>query len=450
MPQIFDNIEKHLLTALSAAMGLSERADFCVGYFNLRGWRQVDSLVEQWAGGDGHCCRLLVGMQQMPQDQLRSAMSLLKVEDQIDQATAIILKRRLAQEFRDQLMVGLPTNEDEAGLRRLAAQITAGKLVVKLFLRHPLHAKLYLLFRQDPLNPKIGYLGSSNLTLAGLSKQGELNVDVLDHDACDKLARWFEDRWNDRFCIDISKELVEIINKSWARPEPIPPYHIYVKMAYHLSQEARAGLTEFRIPSDFGNKLFEFQIAAVKIAAHHLNKRGGVVIGDVVGLGKTLMATALARIFEDDHGVETLIICPKNLVKMWEDYRQQYRLRAKVLIHHPSAARAPRPATLPAGAHRRKPQPSQPRGQSLSGHCRIHQRQRQPRHPAVSHAVQQDLSRPVQPASAVHRRAEGHRHPAGEAPAGAGRNEFIRRHQMPGPFAGGIREERHTPTIGAT
>jgi len=156
-------------------------------------------------------------------------------------------------------------------------------------------------------------------------------VDILDHDACDKLARWFEDRWNDRFCIDISKELVDIINESWARPEPIPPYHIYVKMAYHLAQEARAGLTEFRIPSDFGDKLFEFQKAAVKIAAHHLNKRGGVVIGDVVGLGKTLMATTLARIFEDDHGLETLIICPKNLVRMWEDYRQQYRLRAKVL-----------------------------------------------------------------------------------------------------------------------
>jgi hypothetical protein len=102
-------------------------------------------------------------------------------------------------------------------------------------------------------------------------------------------------------------------------------------MAYHLSREARAGLYEFRIPRDFGDKLFEFQVAAVKIAAHHLNKRGGVVIGDVVGLGKTLMATALARIFEDDYGLETLIICPKNLVEMWEDYAHHYRLRAKVL-----------------------------------------------------------------------------------------------------------------------
>lgn len=327
MPQIFDNIEKHLLAALSQAMSLSERGDFCVGYFNLRGWRQIDPLVEEWAGGDRSCCRLLVGMQQMPQDQLRTAMSVVKGDDDIDQATAIVLKRNLAQEFRDQLMFGIPTNADEAGLRRLAAQITSQKVVVKLYLRHPLHAKLYLLFRPDPVNPTVGYLGSSNLTFAGLAKQGELNVDVLDHDACDKLAKWFEDRWNDRFCIDISQELVDIINNSWARPEPIPPYHIYIKTAYHLAQEARAGLTEFRIPSDFGNKLFEFQKAAVKIAAHHLNKRGGVVIGDVVGLGKTLMATALARIFEDDHGLETLIISPKNLVAMWEDYAQKYRMR---------------------------------------------------------------------------------------------------------------------------
>jgi len=330
MPRIFDNIENSLLPALRETIQVSDRADFCVGYFNLRGWKQLDEYIERWSGGEGNCCRLLVGMQRLEDEEVRIALSLVRKDGELDNQTALRLKKKLAEQFRQQLTYGVPTNEDEVGLRRLAKQIKAKKVIVKLFLRHPLHAKLYLLFRPDPNNPMTGFLGSSNLTLAGLSLQGELNIDVLDHDACQKLARWFEDRWNDRWCIDISDELIAIIEESWAREELIPPYYIYVKMAYHLSQEARAGLTEFRIPREF-SKLFEFQTAAVKIAAHHLNKRGGVLIGDVVGLGKTLMATALARIFDIDHGMETLVICPKNLVKMWEDYRVQYGLRAKVL-----------------------------------------------------------------------------------------------------------------------
>lgn len=331
MPRIFDNIENKLLPTLRETLNVADHADFCVGYFNLRGWKQIDSYVEQWGGGEGNCCRLLVGMQRPPQEELSDLYALVKQDTGIDNQTALRLKKKLAEDFRDQLTKGVPTNEDEAGLRRLASQIKAGKVVVKLFLRHSLHAKLYLLFRPDPINPIIGYLGSSNLTFSGLSGQGELNIDVLDHDASLKLAKWFEDRWKDRWCLDISDDLVQIIEESWAREEIIPPYHIYLKMAYHLAHEAREGLLQFRIPRDFGNKLFEFQTAAVKIAAHHLNKRGGVLIGDVVGLGKTLMATALVRIFEDDHGLETLIICPKNLVPMWADYREQYRMRARIL-----------------------------------------------------------------------------------------------------------------------
>src|SRR6266540_653623 len=342
MPRIFDNIERELLPALQETLEVADRSDFCVGYFNLRGWKKLDSYVEQWSGQENSRCRLLVGMQRLPADDLREWLSLIHADQTIDNQTALRLKKKLAEEFRHQLTFGVPTNEDEAGLRRLAAQLKAGKVVVKLFLRHTLHAKLYLIFRSDKINPIVGYLGSSNLTLSGLSHQGELNVDVLDGDATEKLARWFEDRWNDKWCLDISAELIDIIEQSWARDEIIPPYHIYIKIAYHLAQEARHGLSEFRIPAEFGNKLFEFQTAAVKIAAHHLNKRNGVLIGDVVGLGKTLMATALARIFEDDHDLETLIICPKNLVPMWEDYRSQYRLRARVLSISRAIAELPK------------------------------------------------------------------------------------------------------------
>lgn len=332
MPRIFDNIALDLLPALRDTLQISERADFCVGYFNLRGWKSIDELIENWAGGSGRQCRLLVGMQRLPQEELRQAYSLLPNEDQMSNQAVIRLKRRLADEFRAQLTIGAPTDDDETGLRRLSAQLKAGKVVVKLHLRHTLHAKLYLCFRPDPNNPITGFLGSSNLTLSGLSKQGELNVDVLDLDSTEKLANWFKDRWGDKWCIDITKELIQVIDESWARPECPPPYQIYVKMAYHLAEEARAGLSEFNIPADMRGVLLEFQSAAVRIAAKRLEKRGGVILGDVVGLGKTLMATALARMFQDPpRSLETLILCPKNLVGMWEDYAHHYRLIAKVV-----------------------------------------------------------------------------------------------------------------------
>jgi superfamily II DNA or RNA helicase len=330
MPRIFDNIDLKLLPDLQRAIQAAYRADFCVGYFNLRGWKQLANEVDQWDGEDGHCVRLLVGMQKLPQEELKAFYSFGSGEDELDNPTKLKLKKKLAEEFREQLTIGAPTNEDETSLRRLAAQLQNKKVQVKLFLKHPLHAKLYLLFREDNFNPIIGFLGSSNLTLAGLSHQGELNIDVLDSDASKKLAKWFEDRWNDSFgTIDITEELIKVIDESWAREVPIPPYYIYLKMAYHLSQEARSGLSEFQIPSDL-SKLMPYQAAAVKIAAHHIEKRGGVMIGDVVGLGKTLVGTAISRVF-DERGFDTLIICPKNLVKMWESYRASYRMHADVL-----------------------------------------------------------------------------------------------------------------------
>lgn len=206
------------------------------------------------------------------------------------------------------------------------------KVAVKLHLRYTLHAKLYLAYSEDKRVPVIGFLGSSNLTLAGLAKQGELNIDVLDQDAANKLAKWFNDRWNDRWCIDITDELREIIDNSWAADRLVSPFHIYLKIAYHLSQEARAGINEFEIPEIFKKELLEFQQKAVSIAAHHLQKRDGVLIGDVVGLGKTITATALAKMFNDYFSLETLIIAPKNLTEMWEDYAHKYQLGAYKII----------------------------------------------------------------------------------------------------------------------
>ncbi len=330
MPRVIDNIDQHLLPILRDTLAVSERADFCVGYFNLRGWRTIDDLIAQWQPDAGQRCRVLIGMQRPPHEEVRALYQAVGDDALMDNARASEIKHKFATHLREQITFGVPTSADEKGLQRLAKQLREGKVQVKLFLPYPLHAKLYLLFRKDINNPITGFVGSSNLTFSGLSKQGELNVDVLDHDAANKLSVWFDTRWNDRWCLDLSAELAEVIEQSWAREELVPPYHIYLNMAYHLSVEARAGLSQFRLPARFDEELFDFQKAAVKIAARHLHRRGGVIIGDVVGLGKTMMATALARMVEDDLNYETLIICPKNLVPMWEHYRKEYGLRGTV------------------------------------------------------------------------------------------------------------------------
>jgi superfamily II DNA or RNA helicase len=338
MPKIYDNISNQLVGALNDTLSVSLRTDFCVGYFNLRGWKQIADKIDDLAGSSvfekdeavDRVCRLLVGMQKLPEDLLREHF---RHNDglSLDNNEANRLRKKVAEEFKAQLVIGVPTESDEAGLRRLSQQLKDKKVVVKLHLRYPLHAKLYLAYRQDVNVPIVGFLGSSNLTFAGLSKQGELNIDVMDQDAATKLASWFDGRWNDKWSLDITEELAEIIDESWATEKPRLPYHIYLKMAYHLSREARAGINEFRLPRVFQKELFDFQQKAVQVAAHHLNKRDGVMIGDVVGLGKTITAAALAKMFEDDFFLETLIICPKNLCEMWEDYAHKYQIRAKVI-----------------------------------------------------------------------------------------------------------------------
>lgn len=268
MPNIFDNIEKNLEEGLNKTLENSKRADFCIGYFNLRGWEKVvnsvenlngDYLPEEFEDDNFYHCRVIIGMQRMPSEYIRDYYNYDKII--IDNKFAAELKRKIAKEFKEQLTIGNPTNSDEKTLKKLYKQLVSRKVVVKLHLRHTLHAKLYLAHRDDYNSPTIGFVGSSNLTFAGISKQGELNVDVVEGDAAKKLTRWYQDRWDDRWSIDITKELAQIIDESWASEKLYSPYHVYLKIAYHLSREARAGISEFQLPKVFHNTLLPFDAA---------------------------------------------------------------------------------------------------------------------------------------------------------------------------------------------
>lgn len=342
MAQIYDNLETKFLDGLRGVMTQSgvERVDFCVGYFNLRGWNMIVDQVDALPGGTAiengrsvpRTCRLLIGMQRPDEELIRALYP--PREEIIDPDYAVSCRRKIASDFRKQLLIGLPSDPDKQTLIRLKTQLEQGKVCVKLYLKEPLHAKLYLAYRPNDFSNKIiALMGSSNLTYSGFKGQGELNADFTDSDHVEKLSKWFNARWDDRFSLDITEDLIKVLDDSWASEKIIPPYYIYLKTAYHLSEDARSGINEFTLTPEFRSELFDFQQTAVKIAARHLrnDKRGGAMIGDVVGLGKTITACAIAKIFETNFAASTLIICPANLQQMWKKYVAKYDLKAEVM-----------------------------------------------------------------------------------------------------------------------
>ena len=164
MSKIYDNIGDNTfldgLHGIVCAQGVV-RADFCVGYFNLRGWRSIANEVNGLVGAEvkervfsggkdqwcdvGRKCRLLIGMYRPMHDVIHEmyAVNVQKVDDE----RAKSWKRSVCADFRRQLTIGVPTKEDESALRMLRNQLANGIVAVKLHLRFPLHAKLYLAHR---------------------------------------------------------------------------------------------------------------------------------------------------------------------------------------------------------------------------------------------------------------------------------------------------------------
>src|SRR5262249_10790774 len=140
--------------------------------------------------------RVLIGMvmtgpQQETLDALQSDVDgTLDLDADANQARA--RKAELLEQLRMQLMRGVPTNADRVTLQSLSDLIATGAIEMKVFTRRPLHGKTYICHRDDIDNPITGFVGSSNLTVPGLTRNLELNVDVVDVHGARDLADWFE------------------------------------------------------------------------------------------------------------------------------------------------------------------------------------------------------------------------------------------------------------------
>lgn len=341
MPNIFDNItdDTRLGLALRDSLRDFDTVDVATGYIDLRGWSNVADILDMKdpSPPDRTIARVLIGMV-APSD---SQQLLDMLQDQVqppeygadihDRERALARRDQLVAHLRNQLMRGLATTEGQATLQTLKRQLRDGVVAMKVFTEKPLHGKTYIFHAPTKKHgSRWAYVGSSNLTGAGLLRNLELNIDVQDSDATAKLANWFDERWNDRFSLDITAEIIELIENSWADEHQPTPFEVYLKVCHSISQDARDGMG-YVLPKSMSDLLLDYQESAVRTLSRRIIRRGGTMLGDVVGLGKTLTAVATALMLQAAEDYSTLVLCPKNLQAMWEKHIEEYGINGRVV-----------------------------------------------------------------------------------------------------------------------
>ncbi len=321
-----------LLDRLKQMLGSSDRADIAVGYFFISGF---DAIADDLSRLDE--VRILVG---------RTDRHILEeVAAGLQQAEALlqrieadsIVRRSQRAEFAQQAVSHIAegvselrqTEGSEDSVSRLRELVATRKVVVKAYLRSPLHAKAYLCWYDGHAEPGAAIVGSSNFTLAGFAGNTELNVRVTGDAEMAELKRWFDDLWAD--AQDISDDLVLQLDRSWVLAKT-PPYHVYLKALYELYRDEIGGGGPLPLPPR-DVELANFQIDAVGRALWMIDTYGGCYVGDVVGLGKTFVGAEILRqlrlTYPNDG--DPLIVCPAGLKPMWERANEVFGLGAAVV-----------------------------------------------------------------------------------------------------------------------
>lgn len=346
MPKIFDNqpVRRGTQERNSLAMGVHNvfrkfrHLDIATGYINLSAWDEfAHEIAAKPYDGEEPVARILVGMvtrstseqmRQYQQRELRGECAKSKVlREQQPQ-----IRDELVAHLREQLMSGASSSIRAQALRTLKEQLREGRVQIKVFTSEPLHGKTYIARQHLDVHDHvqaIGFVGSSNFTHAGLHTNRELNIDVLDSNGTEELQKWFNKLWKSRSSYLINDEIIDLIEQSWAVKQP-SPYDVYLKVCYELSADMREG-GEYTLPSSLENILLDYQKSAVKVLARRIMRRGGTMLGDVVGLGKTLTAVATASMLQNAENFRTLVLCPPNLVQMWEEHLDAYEVNGRVI-----------------------------------------------------------------------------------------------------------------------
>ncbi len=310
---ITNHSTKDLAARLADLIEASKELKFLVGFFYFSGWRELYEPLKQAAQKNPEFrLKILVGM-----SVDRHAGELLEVarrakgnRNEVAQAFAEEFGRALSDASLD-----LPDFPEQA--RFFLRLLEEGRLELRKT-RDPNHAKLYLFKVDAPQQKLLGspgkfITGSSNLTHAGLRGQHEFNVEIGDY-GFEDAEKYFDELW--RRAVPLRPEDIarvrEIVERGSlaAQPTPFEVYALLIKRYLELLDQTDGHPNPEGIIKHAGYTPYPYQIDAAKAALAILDAYDGVILADVVGLGKSVVASLIGRMLNK----RGIVIAPPGLI----------------------------------------------------------------------------------------------------------------------------------------
>lgn len=292
--------------------------DVLVGYFRASGFYLLQDALD-----NVEKTRILIGINTDKQIMEMYKESQQQIMDLSNSSFASknIYKENLKKEFEN----SVDSEEVEKGVNKFVEMIKQGKLELRVYIKQPIHAKVYVMRNySDSSDYGKVITGSSNFSANGLINNLEFNVELKNSNDVKFAYDKFEELWNES--VEVSQECVDTIEKeTWIKSD-ITPYEMYLKFLYeYFKEEINDDQTLFFNDEYLidGFKPLQYQMDAVIQAKRIIEKHNGVFISDVVGLGKTYMCALLANELQGTK----LFIVPPVLIDYWKKVLREFGVR---------------------------------------------------------------------------------------------------------------------------
>lgn len=218
--------------------------------------------------------------------------------------------------------------EIEDGIFQMVTDLVDGKLELRAHPSKKIHAKIYVLYPDDfnQYTQGIAITGSSNLSGNGLGitedKQYEFNVKMSQYEDVKFAKDEFEELWKEAEGCEITAEDLKInIERTYLKGD-ISPYDLYIKMLIEYFSDRVMDADDenpLNVPENYTK--YDYQMDAVVEGYQKLLRYDGFFLADVVGLGKTVIATMIAKKFLQENGrdnTKILVVYPPAVEQNWK------------------------------------------------------------------------------------------------------------------------------------